>query len=74
MVWKLYYEIPSALPPVVHCELFETKEEALQRAFEYYTNPSQGKLARRIDNEAEGAINQSKIQEWCRTQAATKRQ
>ena len=74
MVWKLYYEIPSALPPVVHCELFETKEEALQRAFEYCTNPSQGKLARRIDNEAEGAINQSKIQEWCRTQAATKRQ
>ena len=29
MVWKLYYEIPSALPPVVHCDLFETKEQAL---------------------------------------------
>ena len=44
MVWKLYYEIPLALPPVVHCNLFETKEEALQRAFEYYSKPSQGKL------------------------------
>ena len=44
MVWKLYYENPYALPPVVHCNLFETKEEALQRAFEYYTNPSQGKI------------------------------
>ena len=74
MVWKLYYEIPFALPPVVHCNLFETKEEALQRAFEYYSNPSQGKLVRRIEHEAEGAINQSKIEEWCRTQAATKQQ
>ncbi len=72
MVWKLYYENPYALPPVVHCDLFETKDEALQRAFEYYTNPSHGKLARRIEHGAEGAINQSKIEEWCRTQAATK--
>ena len=50
------------------------KIEALQRAFEYYTKPSHGKLVRRIDHEAEGAINQSKIEEWCRTQAATKQQ
>jgi hypothetical protein len=74
MVWKLYYEIPSALPPVLYCDLFKTKEEALQRAFEYYTKPSHGKLVRRIDHEAEGAINQSKIEEWCRTQAAAKQQ
>jgi hypothetical protein len=57
---------------VVHCELFETKEEALQKAFEYYGDPSHGKLTRRIEHEAEGAINQSKIEEWCRTQAAMK--
>ena len=72
MVWKLYCEILTHCRQSYICDLFERKDEALQRAFEYYTNPSHGKLVRRIEHEAEGAINQSKIEEWCRTQAATK--
>jgi hypothetical protein len=72
MPWRLYYEIPSVLPAVLHSERYETKEEALEKAFEYYNNPSRGISVLRLDHLSGEAMSKAKIEEWCRVrQAAT---
>jgi hypothetical protein len=70
MPWRLYYEIQFVLPAVLHSDRYDTKEEALEKAFEYYNNPSHGILVLRLDHLSGEAMNKAKIEEWCREHQA----
>ena len=70
MPWRLYYEIQSVLPAVLYSDRFDTKEEALEKAFEYYNNPSHGISVLRLDHLSGEAMNKAKIEEWCRERQA----
>jgi hypothetical protein len=66
MPWRLYYEIQSVLPAVLHSDRYDAKEAALEKAFEYYNNPSDGISVLRLDHLSGEAMNKTKIEEWCR--------
>jgi hypothetical protein len=72
MPWRLYYEIPSVLPAVLYSERYDTKEEAREKAFEYYGNPSHGISVLRLDRLSSEAMGKAKIEEWCRERRAGK--
>ena len=66
MPWKLYYEIQFVVPAVLYSDRYDAKEEALEKVFEYYNNPSQGICVLRLDHLSGEAMNKAKIEEWCR--------
>ena len=65
MPWRLYYEIQFVLPAVLYSDRYDTKEEALEKAFEYYNNPSYGISVLRLDHLSGEAMNKANIEEWC---------
>jgi hypothetical protein len=60
MPWRLYYEIQSVLPAVLYSDRYDTKEEALEKAFEYFSNPSHGISVLRLDSPQRRGDEQSK--------------
>jgi hypothetical protein len=70
MPWRLYYAIQFVVPAVLYSDRYDTKEEALEKAFEYYKNPSHGISVLRLDHLSGEAMNKAKIEEWCRQRQA----
>ena len=59
------------LPAHLQSERYDTKEEALEKAFEYYNKPSLGISVLRLDHHLGGEVmSKTKIEEWCRERQA----